>query len=97
MQEAANNAVRHGRARRLQFRLQADGEVFEISLGNDGLQLDREQLANPAGIGVAGMRLRADLLGGTLAIEPRPGGGAEVTLRLPGMAGRRAEDGGIHE
>lgn len=97
MQEAANNAVRHGRARRLQFRLQADGDAFEISLGNDGLQLDREQLANPAGIGVAGMRLRADSLGGSLAIEPRPGGGAEVTLRLPGMAGRRAEDGGIHE
>jgi len=87
VQEASNNAIRHGQARRLEFRMERLGEDFEISVLNDGVTLDPGKLAAARGIGVAGMHLRADAIGGSLSIEPRPAGGTEVTLRLPAASG----------
>jgi signal transduction histidine kinase len=83
VQEASNNAIKHGRARRLEFRIERLGDDFEVTVLNDGLTPDIRQINAARGIGVAGMRLRADAIGGTLSIEPRPAGGAEVSLRLP--------------
>jgi signal transduction histidine kinase len=85
VQEAANNAIKHGRARRLTFRLETVGESFTVSVLNDGLAIEAAHLARATGLGVIGMRLRAEALGGTLAIEPLPAGGTEVTLSLPGI------------
>jgi signal transduction histidine kinase len=82
VQEASNNAIKHGRARRLEFRIERLGDDFEITVLNDGVTPDPAQLASARGIGVAGMQLRADAIGGSLSIEPRPAGGAEVCLRL---------------
>ncbi|MCX8005294.1 MAG: sensor histidine kinase [Burkholderiaceae bacterium] len=87
VQEAANNAMRHARARRLTFRLEAVGETYTVCVINDGLPLDPQRLENGGGLGVVGMRLRAEAIGGELSIEPLPDGGAEVTLSLPGLAG----------
>lgn len=92
VQEAANNAIRHGHARRLEFRMERLGEDFEITVLNDGIPPDPAQLAAAHGIGVPGMRLRADAIGGSLSIEPRPAGGAEVSLRLPATPGLPAVD-----
>lgn len=86
VQEAATNAIKHGRARRLTFRLEMVGEEFTFCVINDGLPVDPEQLAAGNGLGVVGMRLRADAVGGHLSIEPLPSGGSEVTLALPGVA-----------
>ena len=83
VQEASNNAIRHGRARRLELRIERLGEEIEISVLNDGTTPAPEQLDSAHGIGVAGMRLRADAIGAALSIEPRPAGGVEVSLRLP--------------
>lgn len=88
-QEAANNAIKHGKARRLEFRLESIGEDFAITVLNDGLSVDATALNGAKGLGVMGMKLRADALGGTLSIEPLPAGGVEVVLRLPGLAGGR--------
>lgn len=82
VQEASNNAIKHGRARRLEFRIERLGDDFEITVLNDGVTPEPAQLASARGIGVAGMQLRADAIGGSLSIEPRPAGGAEVSLRL---------------
>jgi signal transduction histidine kinase len=92
VQEAATNAIKHGRARRLTFRLEMVGEEFTVCVINDGLPVDPEQLAAGKGLGVVGMRLRADAVGGHLSIEPLPGGGSEVTLSLPGVASVQSSD-----
>jgi signal transduction histidine kinase len=86
VQEAGTNAIKHGRARRLTFRLEMVGDEFTFCVINDGLPVDPEQLAAGKGLGVVGMRLRADAVGGHLSIEPLPSGGSEVTLALPGVA-----------
>lgn len=91
VQEASNNAIRHGHARRLEFRIERLGDDHEITVLNDGAMLDPARLVAGHGIGVAGMRLRADAIGGTLSIEPRPAGGAEVSLRLPAAPARAVE------
>jgi signal transduction histidine kinase len=88
-QEAANNAIKHGKARRLEFRLESMGEDFAVTVLNDGLAVDPDALGDGKGLGVVVMKLRADALGGVLSIEPLPAGGAEVVLRLPGIAGGR--------
>jgi signal transduction histidine kinase len=42
------------------------------------------------GLGIPGMRERAELLGGTLTAGPGAGGGFTVTARLPRGTGREA-------
>ena len=93
LQEAANNAIKHGAARRLAFRFEAVGHDFVISLTNDGVAVDPDSLASGKGLGVVGMRLRADALGATLAIEPVPSGGTEVSLTLVGIGALQAQGG----
>jgi signal transduction histidine kinase len=93
VQEAATNAIKHGRARRLTFRLEMVGDEFTFCVINDGLPVDPEQLAAGKGLGVVGMRLRADAVGGHLSIEPLPSGGSEVTLALPGIASTHHSNG----
>jgi signal transduction histidine kinase len=94
VQEAATNAIKHGRARRLTFRLEMVGDEFTFCVINDGLPVDPEQLAAGRGLGVVGMRLRADAVGGHLSIEPLPSGGSEVTLAVPGLASMHKSIGG---
>ena len=91
VQEAANNAIKHAQARRLEFRCERMGNDIEISVLNDGVSIDPSKLAGAKGIGVAGMRLRADAIGGTISIEPRPAGGSEVILQLA-SSGRHTEN-----
>jgi signal transduction histidine kinase len=91
-QEAANNAIKHAQARRLEFRVERMGNDIEISVLNDGVSIDPSKLAGAKGIGVAGMHLRADAIGGTISIEPRPAGGSEVILQLPASSGRQTEN-----
>jgi signal transduction histidine kinase len=93
VQEAATNAIKHGRARRLTVRLEMVGDAFTFCVINDGLPVDPAQLAAGKGLGVVGMRLRADAVGGHLSIEPLPSGGSEVTLVLPGVASMHTSQG----
>lgn len=84
--EAAANAVRHGRARRVTVRLESAGDDFLVSVHNDGLAFDPATVARERGTGLAGMQLRAEVLGAELSIEPLPAGGTEVVLLLPGAS-----------
>lgn len=91
VQEAANNAIKHAQARRVEFRVERMGNDIEVSVLNDGVSIDPSQLTGGKGIGVAGMHLRADAIGGTISIEPRPAGGSEVILQLA-ASGRHTEN-----
>ncbi len=81
-QEALSNAVRHSGARHIRVRLTLTGDGLELRVSDDGAGFDASE--PPAGLGVAGMRERAMLVGAAFGIESRPGLGTRVRLVVAG-------------
>ncbi|HKG36633.1 MAG TPA: sensor histidine kinase [Solirubrobacterales bacterium] len=79
-QEALSNAVRHSEARRVDVSLRRDGPAVELTVRDDGRGFAFAE--SESGLGLAGMRERALLVGGHLQVESRPGRGTLVTLRV---------------
>ncbi|MDE3166856.1 MAG: sensor histidine kinase [Acidobacteriota bacterium] len=96
VQEALQNIAKHSRATRVNIRLSSADMSFRLSVSDNGAGFDPESaLGKPLSFGLAGMRDRAALLGGTLAVRSVPGKGATVTLQLPRAAateGTNVED-----
>ena len=87
VQEGLNNAVRHGRASQVQVRVSDDGaSELLVEVRDNGSGPDIE--GKSPGFGIAGMRERVALAGGTLDIVR--GAGWVVTARLPVGRRRRA-------
>ena len=88
--EALVNAARHGHASEITVSLNGGpGEVcLSVSDNGDGLTepLDLERLKAGGHFGLAGMYERARAIGGTLRVEPAPGGGTVVTVQVPAAA-----------
>jgi signal transduction histidine kinase len=83
VQEALANVVKHARATIVRVSVGlTDGEVV-VSVQDDGVGFDAG--AQTAGFGLAGMRERVYLAGGTLEITSDPGGSV-VRARLPAQA-----------
>jgi len=71
-QEAVSNAIRHGRARRIDVGLhQTDGGLV-LSLRDNGVGFDPDD-APTDGMGLSTMRQRAAAVGGDLSVRSRPG------------------------
>ena len=79
-QEALNNAARHSHANSLRVDLRRRGEGVELRVADDGRGFAFAE--SEAGLGIAGMRERALLIGAELTIESRPGSGTTVLLRV---------------
>lgn len=82
-QEALTNVARHARATRAEVSLGMDGEDLVLTVSDDGIGFNVEASSDEEALGLAGMRERAALVGGTLAVSSRPGGGTEVRLTVP--------------
>ena len=86
-QEALSNAARHSGAETVRVRLlradspSGDGDRVELTVGDDGSGFTFDQAAR--GLGIAGMRERALLVGGDVEVESRPNVGTRVSLRVP--------------
>jgi signal transduction histidine kinase len=77
--EAVTNAVRHGHARSITVALDvtADGEAV-VEIIDDGEGFD-----GMTGLGIAGMRERAVILGGTFSVCTGESSGIRVEVRIP--------------
>jgi signal transduction histidine kinase len=88
-QEALTNVVRHADATRVTVRVRRTDDELEVQVDDDGHGADTApgrgggRGAPVEGRGIAGMRERAQALGGTLEAGPRPGRGFRVRARLP--------------
>jgi len=80
-QEALSNASRHSQAKHVEVRLSRRGNGVELEVSDDGRGFAFAE-AEQGGLGLAGMRERALLVGGELTIESRPGRGTTVRLRI---------------
>jgi two-component system sensor histidine kinase UhpB len=86
-QESLTNVVRHAQGTRAIVSLEpADGWVV-LRVSDDGRGLPEPLPKGTAGLG--GMRERALLVGGRLAIASHPGEGTEVELRVPSAGDER--------
>lgn len=85
-QEAINNAIRHGKAKRIKVRLERQrmkrGETIVLSVSDNGLGLPKK-FEKREGMGLRIMRYRASDIGGILEIRQRAGGGTLITARCP--------------
>jgi len=89
-QEAVHNAIRHGAAKHLDIRLEADAETIVLTVADDGKGFKHaEPFPTPAissdssGMGLRIMRYRAHTVGGEVYIDSEPGRGTEIRVVCP--------------
>jgi signal transduction histidine kinase len=85
--EALTNVRKHARARRVSIALdRTDGEI-RLVIKDDGVGFEADLLATGKEhwphFGLAGMRERAESVGGRVSWHSRPGAGTEVELHVP--------------
>ncbi len=81
VQEALTNVARHAGVPEVAVRVWAGEEVLNLQVEDRGKGFDT-LAARPSG-GLTGMRERATLLGGNLAVESAAGAGTRVTAEFP--------------
>jgi signal transduction histidine kinase len=81
LQEALNNVSRHSGATDAWIWLRFSPDSLELEVEDHGAGFVPEKMQS--GIGLVAMRERAELIGGTLAVSPRPQGGIKVCLKIP--------------
>ncbi|MBI3781867.1 MAG: sensor histidine kinase, partial [Deltaproteobacteria bacterium] len=87
LQESLTNVARHAAARRVDIQLTVDVSNARLTVEDDGCGFDTGQQLDAAlenhGMGLLGMRERAEVYGGRLSIESQPRRGTRVTLSVP--------------
>jgi len=86
VQEAMSNVARHAGGRRVCVSAVLEDAWTVVRVDDDGRGCDARAAAH--GPGLTGMRERAALAGGSLAVRSVPGEGTLVELRLPPAPGR---------
>ncbi len=80
-QEAVNNALKHGKARKIEITLRELPGTLELRVENNGRTFRASDL-DRSGLGLSAMRHRASVIGATLVIEPSKRSGARVVCTL---------------
>lgn len=85
LQESVTNVIRHVGPTRVTVALTPGTDALEIRVTDEGRRTANGGATAPGdpGHGILGMRERCRLLGGEFDAGPTPGGGFEVTARLP--------------
>jgi len=84
--EALRNAFKHAQAKRIEVEIQYDERQLRLRIRDDGKGIDAKHLnedGRPGHYGLLGMRERAKLLGGKLAVWSELDAGTEVEVRIP--------------
>ncbi len=81
-QGAVNNAIRHGKSQNIVIRLSGKNGTGVLSIHDDGEGFPK-QPANPPGVGLNIMNYRADMVGGSLKVQPNQDQGITVTCTFP--------------
>jgi PAS domain S-box-containing protein len=82
-QEAITNVARHASASRIEVVLKARNSTLTLAIVDDGRGFNPLELSDSEGLGVAGMRERASLVGGSLEVFSEPEKGCRVLFQVP--------------
>jgi nitrate/nitrite-specific signal transduction histidine kinase len=78
--EALNNALKHAQASNIGVKLAYDGPNASLEIVDDGIGFDASPGTEEGGMGIHGMRERAEQLGAKLTIESAQGQGTSVRI-----------------
>ena len=81
-QEALTNALKHAHATRFNARITFDSDAVYLELRDNGDGFDVDGI-NGGGIGLIGMKERADQIGATVKVVSKPGKGTKITAVSP--------------
>ena len=81
-QEALTNVVRHASTDRADVSLSFELGEFSLVISDNGVGYDGCLMEESDGLGIAGMRERAMLAGGSLEVEAMAGKGSRITFRV---------------
>jgi signal transduction histidine kinase len=82
-QETLNNTLKHAGAKCVTVTLNYGPQVVRLQVRDDGQGFSPEAAAEGGGLGLRGMRERAQRIRGRLAIDTAPGKGTTVTVEAP--------------
>ncbi|MCA9905995.1 MAG: GAF domain-containing sensor histidine kinase [Anaerolineae bacterium] len=82
LSEVASNAIRHAHATRIQVSVFRDGRTFTMEVEDNGIGFDTN-VVRRNGLGLANIRRRAELHGGTIEVTSAEGDGTCVRLTMP--------------
>lgn len=93
--EGLTNVARHAQAAHAWVKVAETGDGVAIEIGDDGVGFDpATAFGQPGHYGLLGMRERARLAGGTLAVESAPGAGTRVVMTVSRRQTVDVEDAG---
>ncbi len=86
IQESISNSVKHSSASTISVVLKKAGNSVKLEISDDGRGFNREELRQgntPKKMGLWGMKMRVQALGGTFNIESQVCRGTRITIDLP--------------
>jgi signal transduction histidine kinase len=93
-QECLTNVMRHAQAKSARVALFEENGDLVLLVADDGKGFRESDLSNS--LGLLGMKERAQVCGGDLAIASAPGNGTTVTLRVPLHTAQSKDSGYAH-
>jgi len=86
IQESINNSIKHASANTISIVLRTAGNSIKLEVSDDGRGFNREELRQgntPKKIGLWGMKMRVQALGGAFNIESQVCRGTKIVIDLP--------------
>jgi PAS domain S-box-containing protein len=81
-QEAVNNGIRHGKSKNIVIALSRKNGTGLLTIQDDGDGFPANQTSQP-GVGLSIMNYRANVVGGSLKVQPNDDRGVKVTCTFP--------------
>jgi signal transduction histidine kinase len=83
VQELVGNILKHAQARTATIQVLQGHQQILLTVEDDGQGFDPEQVSQEAGIGIANVRARVDMLQGSWHLDAVPGKGTFVQICIP--------------
>jgi PAS domain S-box-containing protein len=81
-QEAVGNAIKHGKAKRIDIELTRNGNRLILGVRDDGLGIPKKRRSQK-GMGLRLMQYRAEMVAGSIVVQHVPQGGTSVVCCVP--------------
>lgn len=83
VQEALHNVAKHSHASRVDVEMSGAANDLTLSISDDGVGFEINNIRKTPGLGMVSMRERMHLIGGEFTITSKPGSGTKILVKAP--------------